>query len=227
MTRIIDTSLAVLKWPVALLAVAMLPALLTSLVVLLQDFVGDAQAMAPFTLGLLGYAAVWALLLRRRVFGSLLSTLEHEFSHALFAWLTLHHVSGLRASWSKGGSIKVHGGDNWLITAAPYFFPTISVGLMLVAFWIPEHWRLYFNLVLGGSLAYHLSSTVLELHPKQPDLRELGLPFVIIFVPSANLLWASIVLAYAQGGLSASGTYLCHLFETSLTQLRGLVAVLS
>jgi hypothetical protein len=66
--------------------------------------------------------------------------MEHELTHAFFAWITLVPVVELRTSdvtmQSDDGGVRhvVHEWGNWLISISPYFFPTVSASL-LVATW--------------------------------------------------------------------------------------------
>ena len=68
------------------------------------------------------YVVVWWCFFRRSRF-TLILTLEHEITHALFAIVTFHRVTGLRATAFRGGQVRFVGEGNWLITVAPYFFP--------------------------------------------------------------------------------------------------------
>ena len=83
-TWIIDLALALIKWPVALLALLVLPfaadAFWDSLTQLTMNGIGPND----FLMGALVYFVAWLFIFRSKLVGSYLSTLEHELTHALF-----------------------------------------------------------------------------------------------------------------------------------------------
>jgi hypothetical protein len=207
MAAAIDRLLQILKWPVALAFVALLPGTLWAFASLLGDVLVRPNPLLPFLGGFFLYLLLWWLLFRRPGFGSLLSTFEHELTHALFAWLTLHHVVGLRVSWREGGEMQFRGRGNWLIAIAPYFFPTASVAATIALALLPASALLWMSAVLGLTVSYHLTSTWLETHRHQPDLEKVGFPFAIAFLPTANLALYGAIVAFAYGGVAHLQTY--------------------
>ena len=197
MARTLDRWLGRLKWPLAVLSLLCVPGLLVGCYELALHIAALPTWVTPFAVGLVGYWVCDHLLFRRRFMGSAFSTLEHELTHAVMAWLCLRGVSGLEVTWSRGGRIRVHGGSNWLIDLGPYFFPTFSVLVVLVSRFLPSRWGGIAELVLGASLAYHLISTWRETHSKQTDLHEAGMQFSAVFLPGAYLLWNGAVVAFA------------------------------
>jgi len=125
--------------------------------------------------------------------------LEHELTHALFAWATFHRVVAFRATVRSGGHVQILGRGNWLITVAPYFVPTASLLAIVALGWLPSRYLLYGNVGLGATIAYHVVSTVSETHRHQPDLARAGWLFSGLFLPSANLISLGIVVSYAAG----------------------------
>ncbi len=126
-------------------------------------------------------------------------------THAVFALATIHKVVGFRVTRNDGGHVQVVGG-NWLISIAPYFFPTLSVAIIALAAWLPASALRGLDVALGISVAYHLVSTLRETHPRQPDLLHTGRIFALAFLPTANLFVYGVLLSYALGagsGLAA------------------------
>lgn len=200
MARRTDFVLRLLKWPAAIALLVALPGAVVATIALVGRIVADPLPALPFLGGFVLYAILWRLLFRSPAFGTIFSTFEHELTHGLFALLTFHGVSGLRATWKKGGSILIHGGDNWVITAAPYFFPTFSISLMLVLALAPATWISTLAAVLGFSLSYHVISTIKETHRGQPDLKQIGFRFALAALPTLNIVLGGIVVAFAWGG---------------------------
>ena len=203
----IDTAINWLKWPVAVASVVLLLPSLQQSFGLLKSMASTPQPMLPFLGGAAVYFTLWRLFIRFwRT--TLLSTLEHELTHALFAVVTLHRVVGLRTSWNSGGHLKFVGRGNWLITVAPYFFPTICFVLILFAALIPALQSPVVDALIGAAFAYHVTSTMRETHPGQTDLQASGFLFCFAFLPTANLISNGLVLAYSFGGLAGAGQFL-------------------
>jgi hypothetical protein len=208
MSAWIDRLLGWLKWPIAALALFLLPGLLLSLYELLQDILRAPKPLYPFLFGAAIYSVLWFVFFRRPAFGAFFSTMEHELTHAIFAWITLHRVVGFRATWRSGGHIRYTGKGNWLIAIAPYFFPTLSLLVMLSLSFVPREYLYYGCVALGASVAYHAFSTWSETHRHQTDLREVGFLFCLAFLPSITVLMYGLLLSFASGGLASFEMYL-------------------
>ena len=133
-----------------------------------------------------------------------LSTLEHELTHVVFAWLTFHRVKGLEVNDDGSGRMVYVGKGNWLIALAPYFFPLAATGMLFfsVAYEyatkmpLPE-WVLIGS---GAAVGYNLCSFWQQLHPEQTDFAAAGWVTTFCFLPAANLFMFGMILSYATGG---------------------------
>lgn len=203
----IDIFVDWLKWPVALAALLLLVPTTLACFELIVTCARNPETMLPFIGGAGLYLLVWFWTIRRWR-ATLLSTVEHEFTHALFAILTLHRVTELRATWSGGGHVRIIGLGNWLITVAPYFFPTVCFIL------IPVFQLLKFvptnvaDGIVGAAFVYHITSTMRETHGGQTDLKLVGYPFSTMFLPTAILVSHGVVLAFAHNGLKGIQVFL-------------------
>jgi hypothetical protein len=212
MQKVFDKILLWLKWPVAVASLICLPGLVlawSSEVLALTS----EEDFLPVAAGVLGYGLLWAVLFRRRGAGSFLPTFFHELTHGLFAVLTFHRVGGLRASWSSGGRIAIHGGTNWLILIGPYFFPlapALAAALVLLG---PPSWLKVGLCGFGASLAFYGFSLYAELHRKQTDLQEVGFPFVWLCLPGANLLVIGSLVTGTLGGPTATAQFLSETYS--------------
>lgn len=133
--------------------------------------------------------------------GSFLAIAEHEITHMLFALLTGHAPVDLSVEQDKGGTFSFRGKGNWLIALGPYFFPTFAMLIMLGSLFyifLDEKIPMLYWAVLGVMTGYHISSTILEIHPKQTDFKVAGYLFSIVFLPGANLLMYGLILAFAR-----------------------------
>ena len=208
MSESIDRLLNLLKWPCAIVAVLLLPGSVLALIDLLAQVASAPMPILPFVGGFLVYALLWWLFFRQRVFGALFSTLEHELTHAIFALLTLHRVTGIRATWRSGGGLTIRGKGNWLITISPYFCPTLCVLLFVPLVIVPSDKIVWLNALIGAALSYHLTSTWRETHLGQSDLQEVGLLFAWMFLPIANVAAFGVVLSFSHGGLDGLYVFL-------------------
>ena len=209
--------LAALKWPVALASLLVLPAAFNALIGAPVEALLEAEARWLLS-GAALYALGWLTVFRHPFSGSYFSTFEHELTHALFAWATLHRVTGLKVTWRQGGvcTYEGSGGGNWLISIAPYWWPTLAVipaGLV----WVldPAAHPMLHGLVGFWGL-YHLTSTWRETHLAQPDLKETGFVFALLFLPSANLLsYGALVLGTLKGPEAAWSLFVQVYVQTS------------
>lgn len=206
MSKVLALFLAAAKWPLAVVIFLLTPGAARGVWQLLVEVWQRDAWLSPFGLGFALTGVGWALLQRSR-FVSFWSTLEHEFTHALFAWLTLVPVHELRStdgSSSGGGGSLGHvrlGGSNWLITISPYFFPTAAVAVLVATWLLAAQPSVLARVLLGVAMAYSLGSTWQETHGHQTDLKECGFVFAWLLLPGANLLCYGTLLAYEIGGM--------------------------
>jgi hypothetical protein len=215
----IDTFVDWLKWPVAIATVVLLVPTALACFELILLCGRLPEPILPFLGGAGLYLLVWLATIRRWR-ATFLSTIEHEFTHALFAMLTLHRVVELKATWSRGGHVRIIGQGNWLITVAPYFFPTVCFVMIpvfqLLTFLPPN----IADAIVGAAFVYHITSTMRETHGEQTDLVLVGYLFSTMFLPTAILVGHGTVLAFAYGGLDG-----IRLFGTSISlHLRNLAS---
>lgn len=193
-----DRFFSIIKLPVALLSLWIFPALL----LVLWDFAVaqrySVTNVPPLVLGFIVYYMLWLLLFRRRELGSYVTTLEHEVTHAVFALATGHKVTRMHVTAKQGGHVVYEGKGNWLISLAPYFFPTVTVLLLTVRMFMERNPWLEGG--IGASLAFHVTSTYVETHGAQTDFKHAGRLFSFCFLPSANVLTYTFIALYLNGG---------------------------
>lgn len=205
----IDRWINYFKWPVAVLSVLAMPALAWSTLQLAARLVHTPNwSMVPFVLGAVAFIFLWRKLLGNWAIGRWLVTMEHEVTHAIFAFLTGHKIVSIRATMGSGGEVRYAGRGNWLITSAPYFFPTAAIVLSLIAYLLPFSGLPWPSFLLGVALGYHFVSTYRETHGEQPDLKELGKTFSWMFLPTANLATIAFLIAFAYDGTASVQTWL-------------------
>lgn len=195
--------LTAIKWPVALLSLFSLPFTTLATVDLCLTYMLSTLWL---TSGILCYFAVWFFAIRQWKY-QWLSTLEHELTHCLFAVLSGNRVTGLNVTLKEGGHMTFIGSENWLIDTSPYFFPTVTVILILLMPWLPALHSPAGQFFIGATLSYHLTSTWTETHSGQTDIQKAGVLFCWLFLPGANVAFLGLVLSTAIGGWETAGSW--------------------
>ena len=147
----------------------------------------------------------WVFFLSRR--DSFWSVVEHELTHAVFALMFFKKVRALNADRRRGGLVKVEGG-NFVIALAPYFFPLLSVFLILVKPLILNNYQWILNGLLGFTLMFHLLYLAGEFHPSQPDLQETGFLFSTTMIIFFNLFFIGLSVASLSGQWGPMGDFI-------------------
>lgn len=205
MRVLVDRFIELLKWPVALYMLLSLPAYI--------------QSLYYFKFTNLQYVALFGgfflfFISRSMMDSSVKSNMEivaHEMTHAFFALLTLHKVTGICVEGdNSGGNMSFEGEGNWLIVIAPYFFPLFGFFYM-IAFSVYTHFapsNLILNGILGFFIGYHLDTVGSQIHEKQTDLPKVSYKFCAMFLPAANLWAVGSMLAFNTRGWAGVSLYL-------------------
>lgn len=138
------------------------------------------------------FLLLWGLWLSRRP--GFWSILEHELTHALFALLFFKRVYSLRVQRRRGGAVTMESG-NVVIALAPYFFPLLTVVLLVLKPLVRPGLNLIWSSLLGFSLAFHWTSLFQEFQFSQPDIRYAGRITSLSTVVFFNLFFLGLTLA--------------------------------
>ena len=216
MQQVINFILAILKWPLSLLMLWLtIPAFKTDMMILYNGL--TMEVLGYFFIPLLMIILCWLVI--PGLSGSFISILEHELTHMVFAILTCHSPHDINVKRGVGGNFIYTGQGNWLISIAPYFFPTSAVLVILLGLFYPfmgEPFPNYYWLILGLMTGYHLISTLDEIHLQQTDFKSAGYLFSILFLPTANLIFYGLLLSFACYGFPGFRIFLSELSNQSL-----------
>ncbi len=188
----INWLLRIVKYPIALLMAGLTFELLKIFWDIIQIIVEHQKEYDYFFIGMAIYLLMWFVLFRKR-FGRLFMTIEHEFIHALFTFLSLNRILEIKASIVGGHMIHLSEG-NWLVTISPYFFSLLGVvviGLIHIA--TPSYYPILIGM-LGYVVTHHIHTLMVMIRPTQTDLQRVGYPFSFLFLPGANLLMITAIL---------------------------------
>jgi hypothetical protein len=185
-----------LKYPIAILLLIGVPFLIPKFFEVLQIMLKYKEHYYPMLWGMGIYILAWQILFKN-IGNGWFATLEHELTHILFAVVTFHKITDLKASFTGNGHMHYSGvgGGNWLITISPYFFPTFSAMVLSLSYLSKHQFDAFFLGLLGFSIVYHIHSTYRETHYGQSDLKKVGIGYAWLFLPSANLLAFVMLLA--------------------------------
>lgn len=193
---LLNKGINVLKYPIALV-LAFLTLELFKILYEIIEIIYHQQIFYKYLLiGMGTYFVLWIIIFSNKK-GNWFLTIEHELTHTLFALLTLHKIVDFKATDSLGGHMQFSGvgGGNWLITIAPYFFPTFSMIIIGFIYLAQSQYYPMLITLLGYSIVYHIHSTYIETSIHQPDIQEVGLTFSFLFLPAANLFSLIGILA--------------------------------
>ena len=201
LSKIIDTALLVIKWPLAILIIFYYTDIFKIFITSGAFFLSNANILYIF-------GALFFLITNYlgRYGGNKFLVWEHELSHAIFAWVTFKQnvrIKVLSESNSMGhdGYCTYTNGSNWLITIAPYFFPTLTLLLSLLYPLISDDLHFILDFALGFSITYHLKTNFLEvIHNFKPsiedsstDLTRVGRIYALIMIPPLNFVTFSFI----------------------------------
>ncbi|MBS1793341.1 MAG: hypothetical protein JSS81_05775 [Acidobacteria bacterium] len=163
----------------------------------------------------------------RRVFASAwsyLETLEHEVTHLLVGLFFLKIPVGFRVSAHEGGEVRQIGfgstGQTW-VTLAPYFFPTVSLLVLVVAVFV-DLGQKTFLAVLGWTTAFHLVTNWGETSFRQPDLQKAGILKTLLILPVMNLISYGSIVAFVAGGRPGFAAFWLESLRGALTLFKSL-----
>ena len=200
MQNFMNAFLKYIKWPVALLmGISFYPMLVALITMIGKTF---SREMGLYFLGpIIGVMVVWGII--PGLNGSALTIFAHEFTHMLAAVLTGHKPKNMSIIPDKGGSFTYLGKGNWLITIAPYFFPTFPFLWMLGGVWFEcrgQSFPIWYIMTFGALVGYHIVSNFYQIHSEQTDFKKAGFLFSALFIPGANILLIGYLWSFVLKG---------------------------
>lgn len=214
-----------------LLAIFLTPGAIIALAEPLMVLFGRHPVLYPIVAGFVAAVALYYLLLRRYY---ALQVFEHEFTHAIVALMFFRRVSGFVAT-ERGGHITHSGrfgghfGD-MMITLAPYFLPTLTLGLALIRPIAPDIWFPWFDVLIGATLGYHTTSTIDETITNYrattnsgmgsaassgTDIDKVGIVTSTFLITALTVLAHGAVVNLIVGGYRSAGQYFIGTLEQS------------
>lgn len=157
-----------------------------------------------------------------------LETFEHEITHLLIGLLFLKIPVGFRVSAHEGGEVRQIGrgttGQTW-VSLAPYFFPTVSLAVVIVAYFAKLDTLILLG-ILGWTTVFHLVSNWRETSFRQPDLQKAGIIKTILILPVMNLICYGAVLSFVASGRKGFGGFWFRGFAETFSAAEKLFAII-
>jgi len=142
----------------------------------------------------------------------------HELTHAFTGVMTGAKVHSIEATARKG-QVKLSK-TNWFIAISPYivpFYTLLLLGLyaLLNHYW-PQGWlTITFQLLMGASLAFHISLTIMAFHGRQTDLKVLGFVLSFVLIVLGNTLILGVLTVSLFGVTPPIAAYFSDLGKES------------
>ena len=136
---------------------------------------------------------------------------EHELTHNIWALFFFKKPRGFHVNTDGSGLFEWTGSTGLLskvfILLSPYFFPTITMFLIILSLIIKDEFISIYILVIGMSFGYHIVSSIKEMHLGQTDITENGnfTSFNIIIL--MNLTMNGLVIAFINNGSKGIGEF--------------------
>ncbi len=192
-----NLALGLVKWP-CVLGLALLAWMLAAeLPGVALQILRSPENLVWTLLGIIAYAALWWVWMRKSPTSKVLATLEHEFAHLLACAVTLRPVTRIEARASGEGHVILAGNGNWIVAAAPYVLP-IPLFMPVTVLSTPAGQLAWPWIALGFALGFHVHSTWTETHAGQPDLEELG-ACAWILLPACHVIVAAWMCGVMAG----------------------------
>ena len=161
----------------------------------------DVSRNYMFLLGTIAFFILYSLLSNKLQY---FSTFEHELTHNIWALLFFKKPRGFHVNTDGSGLFEWSGSSGLLskvfILLSPYFFPTITMFLILLSLIIKDGFISIFFLVIGISFGYHIVSTIKEMHLEQTDITENGYFTSFNTIVLMSLIMNGVVIAFINNG---------------------------
>ncbi len=198
---IMNTSLWILRYPIGLLMLFLLPAIIMTYHQYYLYYWRWHDYTYYFMYGFATASMIWIIFFIGRP--NFLKTLEHEIAHAIMGFLTFNPPREIDVQESGGGYMRYSGEANWVMALAPYYMPLTAFGMIVVAWFIhmaTGQTPLWILSGIGVGCGYNLFANLGQIHPGQTDFRVAGRVFTAMFLPSMNLLVYGWILSFVNGG---------------------------
>lgn len=153
-----------------------------------------------------------------------LQTLSHESSHAVVSMMFLHKIHSLNTTDSQGGVIY-HSGSvgNLFISLAPYCLPVLTYAMMFLRLLGDAQMFYIFDIIIGFTLGFYVLCFLRQTRPCQTDIINVGYLRSTLFLLTAWLFNATMILLTVRMGIYKAFLTVVDLYWTRLTDTIALI----
>jgi len=172
-----------------------------------------------------------------------ISTFEHELTHALVALLFLRRIHKFIVTSKRGGQVQYSGNfggefGNLLIGLAPYYLPTLTLIAVLVRPFLPTGWFPWYDGFIGATLAFHIFSTIDETklswtkhsftgagdhHKTKSDIGKVGYIFAFLVITGFGIFLLGLSLQLIGTGYSGTWHFLKQVAMNSYSDYSSII----
>ncbi len=153
-----------------------------------------------------------------------LQTTSHEMTHAVVGMMFFHKIHSLQAG--EGEGVVSHSGRRFgqiFISLAPYCLPIFTFAMLFLRL-LGDNKSLYiFDIIIGVTLAFHIGCFAKQTGSHQTDISEQGFLRSYLFILTAWVFNASIILLSIRKGIIGAFTYLFPEYWNDLVKWWGVI----
>jgi hypothetical protein len=164
-----------------------------------------------------------------------ISTFEHELTHALVALLFFRKIRKFIVTSKRGGQVQYTGNfggefGTLLIGLAPYYLPTFTLIAVVVRPFLPPGWFPWFDGFIGITLAFHVFSTLEETKlswtkqsfasagdnlKTKSDIGKVGYLLALLVIAGFGIFLLGLVMQLIGSGYAGTWPFLKKLWVSS------------
>ena len=229
-----------MRFPLSLLALLLIPGSALALWDALIVIAGNKDLWIPLISGFaLGIPFYFMVIKKIHV----ISTFEHELTHALVALLFFRRIHKFIVTSKRGGQVQYSGNfggefGTLLIGLAPYYLPTLTLISVLIRPFLPPGWFPWYDGFIGATLAFHIFSTVDETklswtkhtftgvgdnQKTKSDIGKVGYIFAFLVITGFGIFLLGLSFQLIGSGYTGTWPFLKQVGKTSYTVYNNLI----
>ncbi|MEF3279966.1 MAG: M50 family metallopeptidase [Elusimicrobiota bacterium] len=200
-----------------LLALPMIAAVALSYAGLINIFISNINRSFPLAVGFIIYLLAHFSMKRKKII-SYLYVLSHEFSHAIFGFLSGNRIKKISVKPNKGYVI-FSAKSNVITAISPYIFPLYNAIFFLFYIFVNKGIEgKYFGIFLffqGFLISFHILNTIEVISLNQKDFKETGgrISSIVLITLFNLIIFATIILLSTPSGVSGLKIFFTESFK--------------
>jgi len=221
-----------MRFLLGLIALFLIPGSVLALWDALIIIAGNKDLWIPLICGFIVGIPFYFIVVRKIY---VISTFEHELTHALVALLFFRRIHKFIVTSKRGGQVQYSGNfggefGTLLIGLAPYYLPTLTLISVLVRPFLPSGWFPWYDGFIGATFAFHFFSTADETklswtkrtftdagdyQKTRSDIGKVGYIFAFLVITGFGIFLLGLALQLIGSGYAGTWYFLRHVGMTS------------